>query len=219
MRKFVYSFILFVLIPAILPAQAYEGTVEYNKQKHAAFIIEYSYSPEAVENAIIEKMEKLGYKAKEQKGLFNNDKGFRKYKNAYIAEVSESSHDYIIKIERKSRKQDDKSVVYLVMLNDDVNAKIGMDATAVTKAKTFLNNLQPDIEASDLELQIGAQEAAITRAEKKLTGLQDDKKAMEEKIRKLQQDIKDNEKDQEEAQDDIKKQKNALEVLRGKRKS
>ncbi len=218
MKRMIYSLFVATLFSTLLQAQAYEGNIEYNKKKHAAFIIEYPFPPEAVENAIIAKMEKMGYKAKEEKGLFNNDKGFRKYKNAYISEVHDQSHDYIIKVERKSKKQDDRSVVYMIMLKDDVNAMAGMDATAVTKAKTFLNNLHPHVEASHLELQITSQEETVTKAEKKLRNLQDDKKTMEDKIKKLQADIEENVKTQESTQKEIEEQKKVLEAMKIKRK-
>src|SRR5690348_3838717 len=85
-------------------SQSYESKIEYNKKKQDAFAIDYAYSPEAVENAIVARMEKLGYKTKEEKGLFNKDKGFRTYKNAFISDISSSSFDYVIKVEQKSRK-------------------------------------------------------------------------------------------------------------------
>ena len=219
MKRFIYTLLWAVLVPAVIKAQAYEGTVEYDKKKQPVFIIEYPFAPEAVENAIIAKMEQLGYKAKEEKGIFNNDKGFRKYKNAYISEIHENSHDYIIKVERKSRKDSDRSLIYLLMMKDNNNAMSSLDATGITRAKEFLNNLLPQVESSQLELDIRAQEEAVAKAEKKLKNLQDDKKSMEAKIRKLEDDIKTNEKDQEATSKDIERQRSTLEALKDKRKA
>ncbi len=71
------------------------------------------------------------------------------------------------------------------------------------RAKSFLNNMMPDIEAANLELQIKAQEEVVAKAEKKLRDLKDDQTSLE---RKLQE----NKSDQENTQKDIENQKQAL---------
>jgi hypothetical protein len=218
MSKTLLSFCIIVLAAFTGFAQAYEGNIDYNKKKQQAIVIEFPYPADAVENAIVEKMNKLGYKGKEERGLFNKDKGFRVYKNAFITDISPNSMDYIVKVESKGRKGD-ASVLYLIISKDGENVMKSFDAYDVNRSKDFLNNLHPDVEAANLELQIKAQEETVTKAEKKFRDLQDDKKNMEDKIKKLQDDIKDNEKDQEDAQNDIDKQRQALEALRGKRRS
>jgi peptidoglycan hydrolase CwlO-like protein len=122
-------------------------------------------------------------------------------------------------VEAKSKKQDDRSIVYMIMLKEDVNAVAGMTAADMTKAKSFLNNLLPHVEAANLELMILAQEEVIAKAEKKLKNLQDDKISMEDKIKKLQDSITDNVKTQEETTKDIENQRAALENLKKKRVS
>jgi len=219
MRKIIYSLLNLLLFSAAASAQAYEGSIEYNKKKQPAFVIEYSYPPEAVENAIIQKMEKLGYKGKEEKGLFNKDKGFRVYKNAFITDISNKSMDYIMRVERKSRKEKDEAVLYLIINKDGENAMADFDAYDVGQAKSFLNSLLPDVEAADLELQIKAQEDVVAKAEKKLRTLQNDKEDMENKIKKLQKDIETNLKNQEDTQKDIENQREVLESLKLKRKN
>jgi hypothetical protein len=199
-------------------SQAYEGTVEYNKKKHDAFIIEYAYPPDAVENALIERMEQLGYKSKEEKGMFNKDKGFRVHKGAYVSEVHESSMDYVFKVERKSKRDKDESIVYLVILRNGDNAKSIFTSLDVEKAKTFLNNLQPKVESAHLDLQIKSQEDEVTKAEKKFKSLRDEQESMEKKIKQLQEDLETNAKEQEKQQKDIDSQKGILGVLKGKRK-
>ncbi len=211
-------FVIAITISSFVFAQAYEGSVEYDKKKQQAFVIEYHYSPEAVENAIIQKMEKLGYKGKEEKGMFNKDKGFHVYKNAFITDISSSSMDYMVKVEQKSRKEKDESIVYFIINKDGENAMPKFDATDMRQAKTFLNNLMPDVEAADLELRIEAQEDAVAKAEKKFKNLQSDKEDMENKIKKLQDDIQKNLKDQDDTQKDIENQKQVLENLKIKRK-
>lgn len=219
MKKFLYPLLLSIAFPLFSLSQSYEGTIEYEKKKQQAFVIDYAYPPEAVENAFIQKMERMGYKGREEKGVFNKDKGFRVYKGAYVTEISDQSMDYIVKIEQKSRKDKDATTVYMIINKDGENAMRGFNASDVERAKEFLNNLMPDVQAAHLEIQIRDQENLISKTEKKLKSLKDDKKDMEEKIRKLQKDIKDNEKDQAATQEQIANQQLALEALRGKRRT
>jgi len=217
MRKFALSLIL--LSPVIfLQAQVTEDKIEYNKEKQACLVMEYNFPPQAVENAVIAKMNKLGYKGKEEKGMFNKDKGFRVYKEAMIGDISPSRYDYVVNIDRKSRKESDAAVLYLIVMKDDANALSRMNTEELGKAKAFLYNLLPDIEEANLELQITAQEDVVVKAEKKLKNLQSDKDDMEKKIKKLQDDIKDNEKNQEQQVAEIENQRKALDALKGKRK-
>jgi hypothetical protein len=213
--------ILFLLATFILSfaalSQAYEGKIDYDKKKQEAFVIDYSYPPEAVENALIKKMEQLGYKGKEEKGLFNKDKGFRVYKSAYVNDITAGSMDYAFKVE--SKKKGSESVVYMVILGKDgSNAKSVFEASAVDKAKSFLNHLEPLVEEANLELQIKDQEELLAKAQKKLKDLKDDKESMQKKIKKLEDDIKDNEKAQANQEKEIDSQTKSLEALKAKRK-
>lgn len=207
------SLLLTVLFVAFTTsfAQTYESSILYDKKKQQGLAIEYSYSPEAVENAIVLKLSKMGYKAKEEKGILNKDKGFLVYKNIYITDISSDRMDYMIKVERKSRKESDEAILYMIMMKGEKNAFITMKAHDAGKAKTFLNDMLPDIEAANLELQIKDQEEVVAKAEKKLSGLQKDKLELEEKMAT-------NIRTQEETVKDIEAQKQNLELLRGKRK-
>ena len=112
MTRILLPVLLAIITPVLLLAQAREGNTEYDKKKQPAFIIDYAYPPEAVENAFFQKLEKLGYRGKEEKGVFNKDKGFRIFKGAYITEVSDKSLDFIVKIEPKSKKDDGATSLY-----------------------------------------------------------------------------------------------------------
>lgn len=209
MKKLVMAAAALLSFSIAALAQAYEGTIEYDKKKQAAVVIDYAYSTEAVENAIIEKMQRMGYKSKEEKGMFNKDKGFRVFKGAMISDISDNSMDYIVNVERKSRKDKDESTLYLVMNKNGENVSSSVE---MGRAKDFLNGLLPEVEASNLELQIKDQEEMVTKAEKKLKNLRDDQDDLEKKL-------KNNQKDQEDTQKNIEDQKHALENLRAKRRS
>ena len=218
MRK-AHLLLIFLATSGFLYAQAFEDKIEYNKEKQACIVIEYNYPPQAVENAVISKMNKLGYKAREEKGMFNKDKGFKIYKDAMVADISPSRYDYVVNIDRKSKRESDAAVLYLIVMKDNANALSRLNIQELTNAKVFLTNLTPDIEEANLELQITAQEDVVAKAEKKLKSLQGDKDDMEKRIKKLQDDIKENEKNQEKQTSEIENQRKALEALKGKRKA
>lgn len=200
-------------------SQAYESSVTYEKKKQTAVAIDYNYSSEAVENAFVQKMEKMGNRAKEEKGLFNKDKGFIVFKNASVPDISDKRLNYMVKVERKSKKDKDESNLSLI-INDESGVSVSeSDAEAIARAKTFLNDLLPEIETANLDLQIKAQEEAVVKAEKKLTDLKDSQENMEKKIKDLEADLKKNAGDQEKQQAEIEKQKETLGTLKEKRRA
>lgn len=215
MRKSFLFLLNTFILSATVYSQAYEGKIEYDKKKQEAFMIDYSYPQEAVENGLIKKMEQLGYKGREEKGLFNRDKGFRVYKDALVTDISTDRLDYIFKIETVGKKDNSRSVVYMVILKDGGNAR---DAVEAAKARSFLNNLKPAMETANLEFEIKNQEDVFAKAEKKLKDLKDDQEGMEKKIKKLQEDLKDNAKDQEDQQKEIENQGKVLEAMKVRRK-
>ena len=211
MKKAILLFILIASIRLGATAQAYEDKVQYDKKKQEAIAVEYDYPPEAVQNAIVQIFSKLGYKPKEEKGLFNPDKGFIIFKNAYVTDISREKMDYIFNIVRKSRKEKDETVLYLILYKNDENAMPKLESYSIGQAKTFLNGMLPDIEAANLELQIRDQENSLAKAEKKLKSLQDEKNDLERKL-------SENEKSQDDTIKDIDNQRQNLELLKGKRK-
>lgn len=212
MKKISLLFFSVTMIAVSVMAQAYESSIQYDKKKQNGIAVDYSYPAQAVENAIVKKLEKMGYKPKEEKGILNRDKGFLVYKNIYFTDISKDRMDYMIKVEKKSRKAEDESVLYMIMMKDDKNALTIMEASDVGKAKVFLNNMLPDIEAANLELQIKVQEEIVAKAERKLNDLKTDQASLEKKLQ-------DNKTAQEATQKDIEDQKQALGILIGKRKS
>lgn len=212
MKRFYLAMIAVFSGALTAAAQSYESTVQYDKKKQQGLAIDYAYPAEAVENAFVKKLAAMGYKAKEEKGILNRDKGFLVYKNVYITDISSERLDYLVKVERKSKKTDDASVLSMVILKGEENALVAMGASETGKAKSFLNNLTPLIEAADLELKIKAQEDAVAKSEKKLRDLREDQVSLENKL-------KQNKTEQENTQKEIEAQKQALGVLVGKRKT
>ncbi len=211
MKYFLPVFAAFSLFRFAGNAQAYEDKVQYDKKKQEAIAIQFNFPPEAVENAVVGRFSKMGYKPKEEKGIFNPDKGFIQFKNANVTVISRDKMDYIVNVERKSRKEKDEAVLYLIMYKKDDNAIPQMDAGEIRNAKAFLESLLPDVEAADLELQIKAQQEAVDRIAKKLGDLKDDQAALEKKLQE-------NAAQQVATRKDSVTQRQALDTLIGRRK-
>lgn len=192
--------------------QAYESKVEYLKKTQETFAIDFPYPPSVVEAAVVEKLEKMGYKAKESKG-------FRVYKGAIISQISQESMDYVFRVERKSRREKDETVVFMMINKADANMMSLLDSDVKTQAKLFLNDMAPYMEAYNLEVEIKNQEEVVTKAEKKLGKLESDGDDLQKKLKKLENDIQENKKDQENQAKEIENQKQVLEAMRGKRKN
>ena len=218
MKRTIFTFAAIFIFLVGLSAQAYEGTVEFKKKKNSAFVIEYPFPPEAVENAIDQKMEKLGNKGKDERGLFNGDKGFTTYNNVVLEEANGIPMDYIIKIDRKSKKEDDRSVLYLILMKEGINQLGSLDADAEGRMKSFLNNFNAAIEVAYLELQIKNQEEVVARAEKKCKKLMEDQVEMEARIKKLRESLEENAKSQELTAKNIADEKINLDSLKASRK-
>jgi hypothetical protein len=212
MKQVLLLFVCAVFVTFSAWSQAYEGNIQYDKKKQQAIAIDYSYPPGAVQNAIVQKLEKMGYKAKEEKGILNRDKGFLIFKNAYVTDISSDKMDFYIKVDRKGKKGDDESTLYMILIKNGENALLTIGPDDINKAKSFLNNMLPEVEAADLELRIKDQEETVAKAEKKLRDLKDDQTSLEKKLQ-------DNKASQEATQKDIEAQKQALGILIGNRKT
>lgn len=216
MKRFLLAVILF--LPILGMAQAKQGTIEYKKKKQDCFYINYNFPPEAVENALMGKLAKMGYKGREEKGMFNKDKGFNIYKEATLKDISPGKYDYVVNIERKSKKESDESVLYLLIMNNDDNAIPNLGKDEVEKAKSFLEDLTPEVENAHIDILIASQVAVVTGAEKKLKQLQTDSVELMKKITKLQEDMLTNSKAQEAQLTEITNQKKILEAIQSRKK-
>jgi len=210
---------LFWCLPVLLTAQAKEGTIEYKKKKQQCFFINYNFPPEAVENALMGKLSRMGYKGREEKGMFNKDKGFNVYKEATLTEISPGKYDYVVNIERKSKKESDETVLYLLILNNDVNALPLLSKEEARKARSFLEDLTPEVEEAHIDILIAAQLGIVTNAEKKMKQLQTDSVELQKKIVKLQEEMLANSKAQEAQVTEIANQRKILEAIQTRKKN
>ena len=202
----------FLLCGSSIFAQAYESSIPYEKKKQKTISMDYSFSQEAVENAVILKMENMGFRAKVEKGLFNKDKGFIQFSDALLADVSEERYDYIVKVDRKSRREKDETTISVLINRKGEDMIPTLDAQTIGRAKLFLTNLIPDIEEANLELEIKAHDELVVKAEKRMKDLQDEKSDLEKKLQKNASEL-------EKQQKEIESQRATLDALKGRRKT
>jgi hypothetical protein len=210
MRIYLLFFALTGLGGLSLMAQVYEGTTEFDKKKLPAFIAEYSYPAAAVENAIIKRFAKLGYRPREEKGILNRDKGYKIFAGSIMPDITEGQADFLVKVESRSRKGNEDAVLTLVVTQGGESLGRSVSAPRAEKVKDFLRALSPDVVAESLELDIKAQEEAIGKAERKLESLKKDQADLERKLESNKQAQRDTE-------NEIGAKKEGLEVLRSRR--
>ena len=185
--------------------QVYESKMDYNKTSQAAVVAEYKYPEEIVQKTLGDKLERMGYKIK-------NTKGFLVVSNAVIGSVRSKPLEYAFKVERKGRKEKDITLLSAIINENDVN----VTADNSEKLKSFLTELIPSIEATNVDFMVNEQFAAVVKSQKKLKNLQNDQNSMERKVRNLQDDIKKNAKDQDEMQKEILRQQEVLDAYKAK---
>lgn len=211
MKKYVLSVvILFATITAV--AQARTATADYNKTVQPAVEIEIPFEEKTVMKSLVEKMEKKGYKGKE-------NKGYTVFRGVTMSELGTGTYDVYFKAERKSRKE--KDVTILSMLVADGFEKFISEtdnAILYEKMKSFVNSHTENATAYDLELQIKEQQDAADKATKKYNNSVEDGHDLVKKKEKLEKEITENIQKQADLKAESEKQAQILETLKGKRK-
>jgi hypothetical protein len=188
-------------------AQAYDGTVDYLKKSQAAVIAEFKYPQETVEKTLKNKLELLGLKVK-------STKGFLVVYNAVISNVSANQMEYAFQVDRKSKREKETTVISMVMNVNDVNATTDNSE----KAKAFLNELAPAIDALNVDNMVADQTAVVEKAQKKNKNLQDDIASLEKKIRNYQDDLAKTKREQDEQTKEVARQQEILNTIKAKKK-
>ncbi len=210
--KNVFAIIISFAFVAVAAAQSRTETVAYQKINRQAVVNEIPFPEKTVRDAIENKMEQMGYKGKDVKG-------FTVYKGVRLSDLGSDSYDLYFSADRKSRKEKEYSTLTLMIAKGfDSFVADSTDSRLMSNAKNYLDSIKIMIGAYDLEQQIIAQEDAVKKADKKYTNLIDEGVSLEKKRNNIEKDIEDNKKNQTSQQGEIEKQKQILEILRGKRK-
>lgn len=211
--KYIFTLIVFLLITGFAFAQApMKTTAEYNGQKYPCYITEYNLPTNETENVIKNKLRSEGYNS-------GKSKGYLIYRNVKLKDLDpDEAQDILFKIERKSRKEKDKSLVTMItakagLIPEDKvkGAKMVADIEPSPNSIDFINSFQSGIDQQSYNLAVATQEDVVAKAEKKLKNLQDAQVKLEKKIKDYQSDLEVNKKDQQTQTDEIAKQKALLE--------
>lgn len=186
MKQFIFTacVALFVCTHTFAQSDPIEGTVEYQKGVKRAAVIELPFSPDVVEGALKQYLAKGGVKEERLKGM-------QVFKNARLTPTDGEAADLYFKVDKKSRREDNISIVYLIMgrPNENVGLRTADDAYRIQDAKAFLGSFQPQAQSYELEQNISKNEDNIKKSERKMNDLQDDRKRLEKKIQDQQQEL------------------------------
>lgn len=210
MKKIVYT-LLMTFASLSLFAQARVTTAEFQKTTQPAVELDMPYPENVVYKAIEERMQKMGYKGKE-------NKGYIMYPSVRLPEFGNETYDLYLKAKSKGKK--DKNSSTLTLLVSSGYEKFLGDSEydrVVSDAKLYLTNQLPAVSAYDLELQITEQSSATKKAEQKLEKLVNESNDLVKKKEKIERDIEENKKRQDEQRAEIESQRKIEETLKGKR--
>ena len=211
MKQLCLAFVLF-LSHSFSFSQSKSTEVDYQKQSRPAIVNDVPFGAKTIENAIDDTLSKMGYKG-------TGSKGFTVYKGVRFSQLGPDAYDLYFMVDKKSRKDNENSTVTMMISKGfDAFVSKSSDKAVFENAQTYLDSLRNMVAKYDLEQQISAQEEELKKAVKKNTELQDKAKDLEKKKRRLEDDISDNIKDQQNQVKELEKQRQILEVLRGKRK-
>lgn len=200
--------------PARAQVIATEGKVEHTKGEKIAAVIELPYPVEEVENAIAEHFSKKG-------GKGDKSKGYAIFRNMKLSDEEVELNDLHFKVERKSRKEKDITVVYLLVgrPSENVGVRSSVDRHKINEAKAFLNQLTPSVESHHLAVQIREQEEVMKKSTKKNLALIDEGRELEEKIKALQLKLEQNKIDQQKQSEELTRQQGILDAMKARQKS
>jgi len=211
MRRILLLLILVIVIKTQVRCQAFATKIDYQKTQQTAAGLQMAYESGTVEDAVKEYMAKKGYKS-------TSSKGFILFRATTLDEKDTEGSDLYFTIDHKSRKEKDITLITIVPTkkNEDILARTQTDDPRIEKAKTFLDNMAPFIDAYQVQLQLNSQTEVVKKAEKKLNGLLSDENDLNKKIRRLQDDSAQNKKDQIKVSADLQTEVNADDATKTK---
>ena len=219
MKKYLLLLLAAFILSSTIYGQASYTSISYNKTSQPGLMLDLPYSESVVEDFIVANLKKIGYNAETKGKLFwkqNKLNGFYIFKDVRLENATEPV-DLYFKVDQKSRKAKDQSIIYLLMGKGETFISSTSDEQTYQAAKSFLNGFIDQSASYKLDLDIKNQEESVKDAEKKLDKLKDNEKDMTKKIEQLEKDLKKNREDQEEQQKKISQEKDKLQELRGRK--
>jgi short subunit dehydrogenase-like uncharacterized protein len=174
--KKLFSFLLLVLSLSVYAQDsvfteaapdAKDVIVEFNGGKYHGHLIEYNSPSDIVEESVKEQFSTQGVKPK-------SIKDFLVYRNVRVQSIDNAGPvDVFIKVERKSRKEKDQSLVYLITTkpgeipDEKVKANTSASNLGITTAiagGSFLQSMHPSIEVKKHARKVAEKEEEIAKA-------------------------------------------------------
>src|SRR5688572_15612743 len=188
--------LLLLAIGVSASAQSVSTTVKFNKTDKPALMLYLPYSQEVAESAILTKLKEIGFEP-ESTGtlLWKQTKvdGFYAFKGVTLKGDKTEVVDLYFRVDRRGSKKDHQSVMYLMTSKGGDNfVPATSENSTFASSQRFLNGFVSETASYQHTLDLKAQEETLVKAEKKLTILLDDEKILNEKITKLQEELKKN---------------------------
>ena len=188
--------LLLLAIGVSASAQSVSTTVKFNKKDKPALMLYLPYSQEVAESAILTKLKEIGFEP-ESTGtlLWKQTKvdGFYAFKGVTLKGDKTEVVDLYFRVDRRGSKKDHQSVMYLMTSKGGDNfVPATSENSTFASSQRFLNGFVSETASYQHTLNVKAQEETLVKAEKKLTILLDDEKILNEKITKLQEELKKN---------------------------
>jgi hypothetical protein len=210
--KKIILFVICLFCFTTIFAQAVESKVKYNKTDQPGINAEFLGEASLVEKVIEEDLKSKGF------GKGKGVKGYTLYEGINFSEISPDKIDLYVKVERKSKKEKEKSfVTFMASKGYDNFVNSNKEPKLISALINYTNNLIPKINAGNLDAKIKEQDEIVKKEEKKQTNLIDDASDLEKKKRKIEEDIINNKKEQENQKSEVEKQRQILETLKAKR--
>ena len=197
----------------IEPVRRYEGTVDYQKTKQPATIMEFKYPPKDLEAALENYISKRG-------GNVKSSKGFNYAKQIKLQPSDTRYYDVYYKVEGSGKGAGANSILSVILaepgedilLRDPNNASVARTTAASAGAVGFFGDMGSEVGAYDLEKKIKEQEAEVKKIEKKYSDL-------EKKRQKLEKDMSDNSNEMQRTQAELEKAKGVLMQIMAQKKN
>ena len=208
--------LLFLCICSITLAQAQEvmtAKTEYQKTSQPSVMVQVPYAADVVEDAIKDYFNRIGVK---QDGA----RGFQVYRKTRLGLTDAWNSDLYFKVERKSRKEKDESVIYFFATpeNQQPNLRKPGDDYGVDGAMNFMKSMLPSIDSYNLQVQINLQEEEVKKAEKKYQHIVDDGDDLDKRLKKIQENIQENKTDLATQKLELENQRKLLDKLKARKK-
>ena len=201
-------------------AQSVSTSVKFDKSDKPALMLYLPYSQEVAEGTILTKLKEIGFEPETSGSLFwkqSKVNGFYSFKGLTLKGDKSEVVDLYFRVDRRGSKKDDQSVMYLLTSKGGADNFVSdkSDGGTFSAAQRFLNGFVSETATYKHSLDVKAQEETVKKAEKKLTDLVDAEKDMNNKIAKLQEDLKKNKEAQTNQQTLIEAEKKKLADMKG----